>query len=124
MSNSQRKGKQAEREFAKLVNDVLECNAKRTPQSGGMSFKGDLIDININSIAHTIHWEVKRQESLNVWKAYNQALVDSRGTNKIPTVNHRKNNTIWLTTLDSRDFLNILKELEGLRNDIKNRTNP
>ena len=110
--NSQKKGKRGEREFAKILNKIFGSNVRRTPQSGGLSFKGDIIDIDPDSILSTIHFEIKRQESLNIWKAYTQAVLDSRGTNKIPVVAHRKNNTGWRITLDAMDFLNLLKELE------------
>lgn len=116
MINPQTKAKIGEREFAKLINEILECNARRTPQSGGMDFKGDLIDINPDSIAYIFHWEVKRQEKLNIWIAYYQALRDSKGTGKIPVVAYRKNNTNWLISIDAKDFLNLLKELEELKN--------
>jgi len=49
--NSQQKGKRAEREVAKLINKYLDTNVRRTPQSGGMSIKGDIIDINPDSPA-------------------------------------------------------------------------
>jgi len=45
--NSQAKGKRAEREVAKLINRYLGTNVRRTPQSGGMSIKGDIIDITL-----------------------------------------------------------------------------
>ena len=55
--NSQAKGKRAEREVAKLINRYLGTNVRRTPQSGGMSIKGDIIDINPDSAAYQFHFE-------------------------------------------------------------------
>jgi Holliday junction resolvase len=57
--NSQAKGKRAEREVAKLINKYLGTNVRRTPLSGALNFKGDIIDINPDSPAYQFHFEVK-----------------------------------------------------------------
>ena len=59
--NSQAKGKRAEREVAKLINKYLGTNVRRTPQSGGMTIKGDIIDIIPDSPAYQFHFEIKDQ---------------------------------------------------------------
>ena len=53
--NSQAKGKRAEREVAKLINKYLGTNVRRTPQSGGLSIKGAIIDIDPNKHPFTIN---------------------------------------------------------------------
>ena len=70
--NSQAKGKRAEREVAKLINRYLGTNVRRTPQSGGMSIKGDIIDINPDSAAYQFHFEVKDQKKLMIPKWWEQ----------------------------------------------------
>ena len=46
----------------------LGTNVRRTPQSGGMSIKGDIIDINPDSAAYQFHFEVKDQKKLMIPK--------------------------------------------------------
>ena len=66
--NSQAKGKRAEREVAKLINKYLGTNVRRTPQSGGLSIKGDIIDIDPNSAAFNYQFEVKDQKTQKIVK--------------------------------------------------------
>ena len=66
--NSQAKGKRAEREVAKLINKYLDTNVRRTPQSGGLSIKGDIIDINPDSAAYQFNFEFKDQKKLMITK--------------------------------------------------------
>lgn len=110
--NSNKKGKRGELEFAKLLNDKLKTNYRRTPQSGGMDFKGDIITFG-NSRARDFHWEVKRQEKLNLYKAYQQAQLDARD-GKIPIVAFRRNQDNWKVCIDAEDFINLIMELDQL----------
>ena len=64
MINSQKKGKRAELEVAKLINKYLGTNVRRTPNSGGLSIKGDIIDINPDSPAFDYYFEVKKGHGL------------------------------------------------------------
>ena len=65
------------------------------------------------TIADDFSWEVKRVESLNVHKAYEQAKRDARSLT--PVVAHRRNNEDWKVTLNARHFLELLSELDELR---------
>lgn len=116
-SGARQKGNAGEREWAKILNEKFGVKYHRTPLSGGMDLKGDIQRTygSPPSRIDDFHWEVKRVEKLNVWKAMEQATRDCR--NKIPTVAHRKNNSQWLVTLEAEDFLNIVKELEELSNE-------
>ena len=112
---SKQKGKVGELEFVKLINNKLGTKLRRTPLSGGMDFKGDVIDINPDSLAFRFNWEIKRQQHLNIYKAMEQSILDSCarfGMNKIPIVAFRRNDDYWKVCMKAEDFFNILLELE------------
>jgi len=114
--NSQQKGKRAEREVAKLINKYLGTNVRRTPQSGGLSIKGDIIDINPDSAAFDYHFEVKDQKKLMIPKWWEQIYGDCP-KGKIP-INVFKMNARFYATLEFTDFLNLLAELKELKEEL------
>ena len=114
--NSQQKGKRAEREVAKLINKYLGTNVRRTPQSGGLSIKGDIIDINPDSAAFDYHFEVKDQKKLMIPKWWEQIYGDCP-KGKIP-INAFKMNARFYATLEFTDFLNLLAELQELKEEL------
>ena len=111
--NSQAKGKRAEREVAKLINRYLGTNVRRTPQSGGMSIKGDIIDINPDSVAYQFHFEVKDQKKLMIPKWWEQ-IDDDCPVAKTP-VNVFKMNAQFYATMQFTDWLSLLSEIEELK---------
>ena len=113
--NANQKGKRFEREVAKLLNKKFETNVRRTPMSGGMSIKGDIIDINPDSVLYDYHFECKNQEKLNIWKALEQARSD-RPMGKTPLVVFTKNFQSNYVAIELDDFMNLLKELEEFIN--------
>jgi Holliday junction resolvase len=113
--NANQKGKRFEREVAKLLNKKFNTNVRRTPMSGGMSIKGDIIDINPDSVLYDYHFECKNQEKLNIWKALEQARSD-RPMGKTPLVVFTKNFESNYVAIELDDFMNILKELEEFKN--------
>ena len=115
--NSQQKGKRAEREVAKLINKYLGTNVRRTPQSGGLSIKGDIIDINPDSAAFDYHFEVKDQKKLMIPKWWEQIYGDCP-KGKIP-INVFKMNARFYATLEFTDFLNLLAELKELKEELE-----
>jgi len=115
--NSQAKGKRAEREVAKLINKYLDTNVRRTPQSGGMSIKGDIIDINPDSAAYQFHFEVKDQKKLMIPKWWEQ-IDDDCPIAKTP-VNVFKMNAQFYATMQFTDWLSLLAEMEELKEEIK-----
>jgi hypothetical protein len=117
--NSQQKGKRAEREVAKLINKYLGTNVRRTPQSGGLSIKGDIIDINPDSAAFDYHFEVKDQKKLMIPKWWEQIYGDCP-KGKIP-INVFKMNARFYATLEFTDFLNLLAELQELKEELEKR---
>ena len=114
--NSQAKGKRAEREVAKLINRYLGTNVRRTPQSGGMSIKGDIIDINPDSAAYQFHFEVKDQKKLMIPKWWEQ-IDDDCPVAKTP-VNVFKMNAQFYATMQFTDWLSLLAEIEELKQKI------
>ena len=112
MINSKQKGNRAEREVAKIINKTLNTNIKRTPQSGGMDFKGDLIDTNSNSIAHQFHFEIKDRKSLRINDWWEQTTNDCPA-NKIPVLVFKLNGHFF-TMVRLEDLLGLLKEKEVL----------
>ena len=115
--NSQAKGKRAEREVAKLINKYLDTNVRRTPQSGGMSIKGDIIDINPDSAAYQFHFEVKDQKKLMIPKWWEQ-IDDDCPIAKTP-VNVFKMNAQFYATMQFTDWLSLLAEIKELKEEIK-----
>ena len=116
--NSLQKGKRAEREVAKLINKYLNTNVRRTPSSGGLSIKGDIIDINPDSAAYQFHFEVKDQKKLMIPKWWEQ-INDDCPIAKTP-VNVFKMNGQFYATMQFTDWLSLLSELEELKEKNKN----
>ena len=93
-SYSQNKGKRGEREIAGILRDQGFENAMRTAQLQANSGHGaDVIGV------PGVHVEVKYQERLNVYAAFQQA---SQGAlpGEAPMVCHRKSRHSWLATAD------------------------
>lgn len=114
MVNPKRKGNSGEREFAKIINKIFNVKYARTPNSGGLNIKADIrrTYLSRKSRVDDFHWEVKRQEKLNIYNAINQAIQDARLL--VPVVAHRRNNGDWLITMKAEDLLNLVKELDDL----------
>ena len=74
--NANKKGKRFELKVAKFLAERLDANIRRTPNSGGLSMKGDILCINDQSILSEFNWECKNQEKLNIWKALEQSRND------------------------------------------------
>ena len=116
MINSQKKGKRAELAVAKDINLYLGTNVRRTPQSGGMSIKGDIIDINPDSPVFKYHFEVKDQKKLMIPKWWEQ-IYDDIPLGKTP-VNVFKMNAKFYATLEFKDWLCQLAEMKELKETI------
>ena len=86
--NSQKKGKNGEREFAKIVKELFDIDMQRNLQSrdGGKN-NPDLEGM------EGFHWEIKREERFRIRDAQKQALADCAG--QIPAIGHRYNNDEW-----------------------------
>jgi len=90
--NSQQKGAEGEREWARwLRNNLSVEDARRGCQHAGGPNSPDVIGL------LGTHAEVKRTQKLNLWAAMFQAIRDC-GKN-LPYVAHRKNGIIKLNAL-------------------------
>ncbi len=118
--NSQKKGKRFELQVAKyLSREFNNIKISRTPNSGGLSLKGDILCTDDNSILSKFNWECKNQEKLNIWKALHQSEGDcsTMGNRKKALVVFTKNFEKNYVSLSLEDFVQLLLELELLRND-------
>lgn len=103
MINSCVKGKVGEREVAELLRE-FGFEAKRGQQHAGGADSPDVI--------HSIpgwHIEVKRTETLNVYKAIEQAGADNPLAYSM--VLHRRNRKPWLAVVNARALLALLAQL-------------
>ena len=115
--NSKKKGDRFERDVAKQLTKKFNTKVRRTPMSGGMSIKGDIIDINPDSVLFDYHWECKNQEKLNIWKALEQARND-KPMGKTPVVVFTKNFENDYACLEFEDFMNLLLTIQQLQDEI------
>ena len=99
--NSREKGKAGEREFAALCRKHGFENARRGQQYSGLEGK-DVVGL------EGIHIEVKRVEKLNLSKAMEQAIRDSK-EGEVPIVAHRKNRENWKVTMELDDWFKLYK---------------
>ncbi len=102
--NSKAKGGRGERELA------AELRRHGYDAHRGQQFQGGVDSPDVYGLPG-IHIECKRVESLNIHKAYAQAVRDAAGQ-KIPAVFHRRNRDIWMVTLSLDDFMEIYKVWE------------
>jgi Holliday junction resolvase len=104
--NSRQKGASYEREVANYLKEK-GYTAKRGVQFG---FGNAEDNPDVKHSLEDIHIECKRVENLNIIKAMDQAVNDCKGTNKKPTVWHRKNGTKTLVTMKMDDFLDLYEK--------------
>lgn len=102
--SSKRKGKIGELEVANLLK-AAGYNAHRSAQYCGNT--GDAPDV---EGLPGIHIEIKRVERLNLRKAYEQAVNDSKKSGDIPALFHRASYQPWMVTLSLEDFLKLYKK--------------
>lgn len=103
--SSKRKGKVGELEIANLLKEASFKNAHRSAQCKGNT--GQAPDV---EGLPGIHIEVKRVERLNLRKAYEQAVNDSKKSGDIPAVFHRQSHQPWMVSLSLSDFLKLYKK--------------
>ena len=113
--NANKKGKRFELQVAKYLSNMFNSKISRTPNSGGLSLKGDIMAT--QGILSEFNWECKNQEKLNIWKALEQSANDCIGSHKQPLVVFTKNFEKDYVALRLEDFVQLLLELEQLRNE-------
>lgn len=103
--SSRRKGKVGEREVVNALKAAGFEAAHRSAQYCGNT--GDAPDV---EGLPGIHIEVKRVERLNLRKAYEQAVNDSKKSGDIAAVFHRQSHQPWMVSLSLSDFLKLYKK--------------
>ena len=118
--NSNAKGKRGELEVVKLINRSLGTNFRRTPNSGGLSFKGDVIDINIDNPLYEFHIEIKNTKTLQIPVWMKQVHSDMPlGKRPLLIAKYKGKYHAWV---ELRDLLHLIKtnmELMELLNEYK-----
>lgn len=97
--NSNRKGKEGERELANLLK-AHGYDCRRGQQFCGSNGDADVVGL------PGIHIECKRVEKLNIYEAVEQSINDAR-EGEMPTVMHRKNHKDWLVTMTMEDWMKL-----------------
>lgn len=105
MVNSKQKGKRGEREFAKWLRDNWDVEARR-----GQQFKGTSDSPDVVTSLKGIHFEVKRTQSLSIYKALEQAEQDAGLFH--PIVAHRKNGKQWVFILNAESMLAVVNAIK------------
>ena len=113
--NANKKGKRFELQVAKYLSNMFNSKISRTPNSGGLSLKGDIMAT--QGILSEFNWECKNQEKLNIWKALEQSANDCIGSHKQPLVVFTKNYEKDYIACELETFTQLLLELEQLRNE-------
>lgn len=99
--NSRRKGKTGELEWAKYLKENSDTEARRGMQFCGSPDSPDVVSDD------RYFYEVKRRNRLSIYEAMAQAVKDSEGSGKIPTIAWRKDRGEWLIVLRASDFIRI-----------------
>lgn len=98
---SRNKGKEGEREFARELTWILDCEAYR-----GRQFHGREDAPDVKTTIAGVHFEVKRTEAVSIYRAMEQAEADAG--EQIPVVAHRRNNKPWLVVVKLSDLVDLL----------------
>jgi len=109
MVNANDKGKRFERKVANRLNERFGTNVRRTPMSGGMTIKGDIIDLE-GPLAQ-FSFECKNQERLNIWSALKQSQDDAAIDGRTPVVVFTKNHQLDFVAMKFEDWMNLIELL-------------
>ena len=94
---SRNKGARGELEFAHEMTRIYGIEARRGRQyHGGPGTPDVVVDL------PKVHFEVKRTETLSLYKAMEQAIADAG--EDVPVVVHRRNHKDWLVVVRLEDL--------------------
>lgn len=105
MTNSRAKGARGERELAHVLQEY-GYDTRRGQQYSGANGDADVV-----GLPH-IHIECKRVEKLNIDKAMQQSMEDSR-ENEVPVVMHRKDRQRWLVTMTMDEWMRFYERWDS-----------
>jgi len=120
--NIQEKGKRFERRIAKTLSQMFGQDIRRTPNSGGLSLKGDIMTVQEGPLKR-FHYELKHHETVKIWDFIKQSQADA-DPGKIPLVIFTRNQADDYVTLKFDDFFNLVKECEDMRLLYKEKQKP
>tara|TARA_R100000734_G_C3295797_1_gene87002 strand:+ start:146 stop:526 length:381 start_codon:yes stop_codon:yes gene_type:complete len=113
--NSSQKGKRGEREVVSIINKYLGTNFRRTPNSGGLSFKGDIIDIDNTNPLYDFHIEIKNTNTLQIPKWMDQIEKDQPlGKTGLLIAKFKGR---WFSWFSLQDFLYLVSEIMRLEKE-------
>ena len=101
---SRNKGKRGELEFAHELTRIFGIEARR-----GRQFQGGPGSPDVVADIPEVHFEVKRTETLSLYKAMEQAIADAG--EDVPVVAHRRNNQDWLVVVRLEDLGRLAVQL-------------
>ena len=110
--NSRTKGATGERELAKKLTETFGCEARR-----GQQFKGGADSPDVVTSLDGVHFECKRVERFNLYKALDQATRDA-GEN-VPVVCHRQSRKDWVLVVKLDDVNRLVDKIIENRNGQK-----
>ena len=117
MINSQKKGRRGELQVVKIINKYLSTNFRRTPNSGGLSFKGDIIDIDNTNPLYDFHIEIKNTNTLQIPKWMVQIEKDAPlGKTGLLIAKHKGS---WYSWLALEDFLYLISQIMELQKKVR-----
>jgi len=99
--NSRQKGARGEREFRDYLRE-RGIEARRGQQFSGSPDSPDVVSGLTN-----VHWEVKRVERLEIYKAVEQAVTDAG--DRLPVVAFKSNRQAWLAILPMDQLIPLLR---------------
>lgn len=102
--NSRAKGKRAELALAQILSPYWPDVCRNLDQFG--PHKQDLLN------CAGVHWQVKHVESLNIWKALEQAISEAAATDT-PVVAFRRNRSPWYVALELDELIPLLRLREA-----------
>lgn len=107
MTNGKRKGKSGELELSKELTRLFGHQCRRGQQYSGIG-GDDVVGV------PGCHLECKRTESINPYKAIDQAVTDADDA-EVPLVCHRRNRREWLAIVRLDDLPELCRRLmEGV----------
>ena len=112
MSKSQRdKGSRGEREVGKLIEQDLGGTCHRTPNSGALDIKGDVLPL--GNVLEGWHVECKRQERITMPAWIEQARRDAGYRRWM--IPFRRSREPWMVVMELEDFLALVAEVADER---------
>jgi hypothetical protein len=98
--NSRSKGKRAELALAQILVPYWPDVCRNLDQFGAK--KQDMLG------TPGVHWQVKHVESLNIWKALEQAITEA-DPKDVPVVAFKRNRSPWFAAMELDELIPLLR---------------